>query len=517
MKKTTLSILILLFLVLSLAGVCYSWQGRMGGMEDPYGLIQDESDFLIHPSEIVIGEGMKFYGNYRFTFRDVMDSNYTVSSFDPVMGALISDRPFKGSGDENEHDALLGLAFPLGQGRMGLFFQYARKRGDFDGKTDEFYLGTQFYHRYSLDSDLDTFALRLLYGHPMEGFKLGGEIELAFRSEKNETFNSEDLGSGIRASHTNFPLGAYAEWLNLFPFMLPYDSKYWEALFKGSLSGAVDDSECAFTMWGGFIFAGDNKLKYRVDDPLLLPNTSIDMDGDVKGWRIGGELWVRSPLAEYFSLPLLLKVDYWKKTRDGDGMGTGYYDGDSFDYENRERVFQVEAGGGLDMGLNKGARIAAGIYYDYIENKNSFVINELELASGVLGIYDHSKYPDSREHRVTLRLAGENEFAPQITMRMGLNIFYGFLEEDFKFNFTDGITPTEDNTSLDGHHWGIGASMGATIKVQQVILEPFVRGGYQKLDIDGDGTSTSITSGPLLEIEKLREYWSISGGLSIKF
>jgi hypothetical protein len=513
MRKTTLSILILLFLILWLAGVCYGWQGRMGGMEDPYGLVQDESDFLIHPSEIATGGGMKFYGNYRFTYRDVMDWNYTMSSFDPVTGALLTEEPFKGSGDENEHDALLGSAFPLGQGRMGLFFQYAGKKGDFDGKNNEFFSPDRYYHTYSLDSDLDTFALRLLYGHPMGVFKLGGEIELAYRSEENETFESEDLLLGDRALHTNQPFGAYFQWLNLFPFMFPYDSKYWEALFKGSLSGAVADSEYAFTMWSGFIFAGDNKLEHRLDDPFLGSGT-INMDGNVEGWRIGGELWLRSPLAENFSLPILLKADYRKKTRDGDGMGTGFYAGESFDYENRERVLHVEAGGGLDMGLNRGTRIAAGIYYNYIENKNDFVLNE--SAPGLFGIYDHSKYPDSREHRVILRLAGENEFAPHITMRMGLSIFYGFLEEDFRFNFTDGIDSTEDETSLDGHHWGIGASMGATIKVQRVILEPFIGGGYQKLDIDGDGFSTSF-GGALLEMDKLRENWSIGGGLSIKF
>jgi hypothetical protein len=224
---------------------------------------------------------------------------------------------------------------------------------------------------------------------------------------------------------------------------------------------------------------------------------------------------LRYPLAEYFSLPILLKVDYREKTRDGDAVGTGFWAGESFDYENREKVFQAEAGGGLDMDLKRGARIAAGIYYNYIENKNNFVLNE--SAPGLLGIYDHSKYPDSREHRVILRLAGENEFASQITMRMGLSIFYGYVKEDFTFNFNDGIVPTEDNTSLDGHHLGIGASMGATIKVQRVILEPFIGGGYHKLDIDGDGFSTSTTSGSLLEMEKLREYWSIGGGLSIKF
>ena len=66
MKKTLFLFMILSFLVFSLAGIAYSWQGRMAGMGDPYGLIMDESDFLIHPAGIAKGKGINFYGNYRF-------------------------------------------------------------------------------------------------------------------------------------------------------------------------------------------------------------------------------------------------------------------------------------------------------------------------------------------------------------------------------------------------------------------------------------------------------------------
>ena len=47
----------------------------------------------------------------------------------------------------------------------------------------------------------------------------------------------------------------------------------------------------------------------------------VNMDGDVKGWNIGGDLWLRVPLAKDLSVPMLVKVDYQKKTRDGDGPG----------------------------------------------------------------------------------------------------------------------------------------------------------------------------------------------------
>ena len=48
-------------------------------------------------------------------------------------------------------------------------------------------------------------------------------------------------------------------------------------------------------------------------------------------------------------------------------------------------------------------------------------------------IVDHSNYPDQTEHRVILRLAGEQEISPMFSVRMGLNFFYGWVKEDFKF------------------------------------------------------------------------------------
>ena len=80
MRKSYL-LMILPLLVLVLANTSYGWQGRMGGMGDPYGLIADESDFLIHPAKISKGEGVRFYGDYRFTYTGVMDWKYNLDEF----------------------------------------------------------------------------------------------------------------------------------------------------------------------------------------------------------------------------------------------------------------------------------------------------------------------------------------------------------------------------------------------------------------------------------------------------
>lgn len=64
-----------------------------------------------------------------------------------------------------------------------------------------------------------------------------------------------------------------------------------------------------------------------------------------------------------------------------------------------------------------------------------------------------------------------------------------------------------------------GASMRGTVKFQRLTLEPFINAGYQKLALKGDGkraaASGAITN--LWEMDKPRQEWSISGGLSIKF
>jgi hypothetical protein len=506
MKKNCLFFVFFSFLVFSLAGVSYGWQGRMAGMGDPYGLVQDESDFLIHPAGIADGKGINFYSNYRFTFQDVTDWNYSFDFFDASTGALLTQYNFNSSGDEREHEGLLGAAFPLGMGRMGLFFRYSGRRNDYGGDTLVMNIPIV---RYGMDSDLDAFDLRLLYGLPMGGFKLGGEIQLAYRHEKNDT-NMWVLPGGLVE---NYPVGGLrAGPLNLFQFMYPYDSKYWEAIFKGSLKGAIGPVKVDFTLRGGFIFSGENHLMFM---EALPPNLDgFNLGGNVKGWNIGGDFWLQYPLANDFSLPFLLRVDYQKKTRDGDGLGVDFTPSESFVYKNREKNLQLEVGGGVDKKFGKGTRIAAGIYYGFLQNTNDYLISGIP-SIGSSFVYNLSKYPDQTERRVILGIAGEKEVSPMIAMRMGLNLFYGWVNDNFNAFYRQTSFAFE-NQSIDGSHWGIVASLGGTVKFQQLSFEPFIGGGYQKWDLDGTGFASGTPSA-FINMDKMRKEWSIGGGLSIKF
>jgi hypothetical protein len=311
MRKRYL-VMLLPLLVLGLAGVAHAWQGRMGGMGDPYGLVQDESDFLIHPAKIVKGEGIKFYGGYQFTYTGVLKWDNEVDTFTPA-GVLTRSYPRDTSGDELRHEALVGSSFPLGPGRMGLFFTYDGMRGDYDGKDTVLDPVPLIYHdTYDLKSDLDNLAFRLLYGLPVGGFKLGAEAHIAYRQEENKALYYTQTAGGGYNQWTNYIFGGIGPdivgigtggYNDLFPFMMPYNSSYWKALFKGSLDGKVGPFDLEFTLRGGFLFGGDNKYEFDYQRPIGTPDWRFDLKGDVTGWQIGGDLWLRYPLAK--DTPLL--------------------------------------------------------------------------------------------------------------------------------------------------------------------------------------------------------------------
>jgi hypothetical protein len=497
-------VILLPLLILTLTGVSQAWQGRMGGMGDPYGLLADESDFLIHPAKIAGGEGTRLYGGYQFTYRGVTDWDYDLDWFAPT-GIYIGNRDYNTSGEELRHDALVGIAFPAGSGRMGIFFEYAGAQGDYDG-----YGYNGVYSRpydYDLSSDFDDFSLSLLYGLPVGSFQFGGEFQFAYREEENESeldiagFSFINTTTAGYTYLTGFPDG------NFFPFMLPYDSSYMEALFKGSLQGTLGlvDVEC--TLRGGFIFGGDDQLEYL----FLAGGTPIwgaDIDGKVEGWQIGGDLWVRYLLADDLSLPFLVRVDYQTKTRDGNDIGLNNM---THSYESEEKGFVLEAGGGVDAELDAGTRVAAGIYYSYHDIKNNFSHQMQPMG----WIFDNRKCPYLTEHRATLRLTGEFELSPMATVRMGLTPFFGWVREDRGYTDVDFFFPNSDDISLDGYRWGIEASFGGSIRFNGFTMEPFVSGGYQEYDLSGDGGTTAGGALVILtEMDLTRHEWYIGGGIS---
>ncbi len=501
MKIRVLFIVFLIFLVLAIADSSYAWQGRMAGMGDPFGLVPDESDFLTHPSMIADGEGINFYGGYRYTFNDVEGWNVTLKAFDPATGNLLARLSFKASGNEDRHEALLGSAMPLGPGRIGIFLGYSGKRGHIDGLEDRL-------TGFDLDSDLDSFNLRLLYGFSMDAFKLGSEIQLAYRDEENKTFQFASGGWVI-----NFPLGGVAPSADLFHYMIPYDSRFWEILFKESLSGSLGPMKIALTGRGGFIFHGDNRYQ-----TALSAGDFGRFKGDVEGWKLGGDLWLKYSLTDGLSLPLVTSVDYQRKRRDGFGPGALsalFASGSGVaDYVHKERNFSGEAGGGVNKEFRNGTTVAAGVYYAFLNEKTSFWAFGTDGVD--FGMFDYRKYPNHVEHRIILKLAGEKKISPVLSLRMGVNSFYGWAKEDIQFNEADsGPGSFMNKVSLDGNPWGVGVFAGGTVKLDRFVLEPFVGSGYKRFDISGDGFETNTPS--LGEMDKFRKEWFVGAGFSIRY
>ena len=67
-------------------------------------------------------------------------------------------------------------------------------------------------------------------------------------------------------------------------------------------------------------------------------------------------------------------------------------------------------------------------------------------------------------------------------------------------------------------NWGGVLSLGGTVKLSRFSLEPFVSGGYRRLDLDGENgfralSPTFTGSNLILSMDKLREVWSIGSGV----
>jgi hypothetical protein len=220
----------------------------MDGMGDPVGLVGDESDLLVHPAKAANGKGVRVFGHYGFKYTDV-DWDWEAD----LDGGLISDilrfvglplsfsHDLENDGDEWWHEALLGLTFPLGPGRMGVFFEYEGEYGDYGGnEVLTARIGGIASATLAMENDVNTdmsdFALRLVYGFPVGKVNLGGEVKLGYRDEEN-SWNSSLAGlrvAGIAlpfitVNSTNFPI------TGLTRFLLPYDSDYWELSFKAGV------------------------------------------------------------------------------------------------------------------------------------------------------------------------------------------------------------------------------------------------------------------------------------------
>ena len=506
MKKNWLSVFVALLLLAFLAAPVSAWQGRMAGAGDAYGLIEDESDYLTHPAVIAMSKGFNAYGHYRLTYTKTSDWDYTVSL---PSGPYLY--PFKAGGDEWKNEGLLGAAFKLGAGMMGMFFEYTSIRGDYDGSALYDGVFASGFNTYDMQHKLDDYALRLIYGLPVGAVNLGAEVQIAYRNEEKETLLVEDDGD----FYLNFPFGAEGIIEStLFPYMIPYKSKYWEAQGKVSVAGTMGAAKYALTFKGGFPFASDNKYTAGYYDGSTLD--CQDAEGKVKGYNVGGDFWLRVPVNAKVALPFVVSAGYKKVTRDGDfaspsGLLISY-----ISYEHEAEYMNVGVGGGVDFTPAKGTKVAAGLYYDYIRTSQKATFDYIDSGSNTF-YDDYPDMPTQTEHRLTLKALAEKELTSTLAVRGGFNVFYGYVEADYATrHIYNGVFEPDYkfDISADGYNAGANASVGATFKLDKVALEPFLNAGYVKYSVDGDGLHGF--AGPI-NGENDKADWHVGGGLSVRF
>lgn len=511
MRKNLFVLTIVLISIFMVIGTSIAWQGRMAGMNDPYGLVQDESDMLIHPAMIMNSSGTRFYSHYRYTYTDVMDWDYKWNFSNPS-GPGEYDYDFKASGDEYKHEALLGSTFNLGSGRMGVFFTYENQNGDYDGKIDS--SGGPPGMDFDLNSDKIDFTLSFLYGFPVDCIDIGFEAGFAYHNEENKTFQ-ENSGIGMKNNVIPVTLFPMYAWSNIYPYLIPYDSEYYEAVAKASIASELGcAADFGLTLNGGYIFSGDND--YDSEGSTIAGYIDAGLDGDVEGWSLGGDFWLRYKIDDTISLPFLLSANYKKIVRNGDGSVFFVGSPQGFDYDHTEINWNIEAGGGVDIALDDTSKIASGIYYRYLESDNDF-----NLDVDPMGSYtDMDDIPDYTEHRITLKIAYETEISPMVGFRAGFDCFYGWADWDYNNYFwTGGTQGYKENVSMDGDIWGIGLTLGSTIKIDPVTLEPFIGAAYQQTDLNGHGTAHGYggLTDANIKGDSKRDQWLITAGTSILF
>jgi hypothetical protein len=516
MKKKCLLFLGVGLLLICFASASSAWQGRMSGMGDPFGLVSDESDLLVHPAKIVDGKGSNYYGDYKFDYHQITKWENIATFTIPNTSVFLIHSPLMATGSERDHDASLGGTWAFGPGRIGIFVHYALKEGSYGGSNNFNQSGSLLQDSFALDTDADSFAVRLLYGLQIGAWKLGTEVGFSHKSHQN--FTDYLTGDGVHL--TNNPLGAMVTEYDTFTFMTPDDSSWNEAALKISAERAIGPGVLILTPKIATKFHGVNNINNLVTFGSV-PIFNVLSTGNVSGWSAGADLWYRVRLDDSTSLPFLMRADYDLTKMNSSGIELGFIFSPSppVNFSSERKYFLFETGGGIDKEITKQTRVAGGIYYDYLQSKNSFIYNQPGDQS-----IAHNEYPNEREHRVVLKIAGEQTISPMFTARLGINAYYGWVRDHF--NYTDipegdPLNSTMQDISTSGHHWGLTASAGATVKVARLDIEPFLFTGVQKTHTDTDSGSRIVPGMGItpfsVDLESRKNEWSFGGGLSIKY
>ena len=523
MKKGFVLPVLLVLLVLLCAMPLQAWQGRAGAMGEASGLVEDESDLLTHPAVIAGGKGVNFYGNLGVKSSLIDKFSFSTKILTPATG-VSSTMVSEAAGKEWQLDGLTGFAFPVGTGRMGIFFQYTGVEGALNGdQIRDWSTGVHEAYSFDIKNKVDDLALRFLHAVPFgTNLKLGGEFQIGQKTEKFTSFigNLRNIDS-----YTN---AAYGPWgddvTSLLQYGVPRDSKYYEVSLKASVEAKMGPAKAAFTARGGMPVGGTDNHYFHERFAGSVSTGGIDMYGKVKGYNVGADAWIRLPLSTSLTLPFLIKFDFKDMKRDGDGPefgAWGAFGNWSSMYENKEKSMAITAGGGADYSPAKDTRIAGGLYYSYLNAKMTYNFAEKFFISPNWTVVRNSGYPETKEHKISLKLSGEKTLSSAFTVNGGFNAFYGWVKQGYNYDFHNSAAPGNAafDTSLKGKHWGLGASLGLSMLAGATTFEPYIAGGLERCDLSGNGTSLSngaVTR--LITDSALKKHvLSIGAGIALRY
>lgn len=423
---------------------------------------------------------------------------------------------------------------------MGVFFSYDKKMGDFDGHGtyNSRFLPQLAQSNYDMDRHLDNYELRLIYGIPITCADLGFELGFAHRGEdvgETVVVPAQQRFNSLTSKNFIFGWGTFNNpAFSLFPYMIPYDSSYWELFGKAGLEKKLNAVDIDWSVRGGYILSSGSENRYEYLRTGAEDVNHVKMEGDISGYRIGSDLWIRHQLNEGLNLPFFISIDYAEKHRDGDAWGIGgndLVDHHFYQYDHMERTFEVKAGGGVEKKVNACSRVGAGLYYNYLQNHDNLSFFVTGTEGGLPGELAHlpnnqTEFPLHKKHRLILNLAGEQEVSSDLTLRGGLNFFYGWVvSDDYKQKDISYDSPINlynsyiRKISLDGQNWGVEASLGATTKFSCFTLEPFLKAGYRNFYLSGNGKASFIVPPPDDYLDKMmkkeREEWCLGAGFSL--
>ena len=194
-------------------------------------------------------------------------------------------------------------------------------------------------------------------------------------------------------------------------------------------------------------------------------------------------------------------------------------------YNDVVRTLDIKVGSGLVHEIKDCCKVGAGLYYNYIQSRDRLgfrgnYVGDSRRFEGNFVDLSLNEFPNHKEHRLVLNLAGEQALCEDFTVRGGLNFFYGWIRSDdyggsaladlSGFGFSgDGKAALP----LDGHTCGFEGSLGATKKLCGLTFEPFIKGGYRVFDTDGSTGFGPVSVG----LDKQNDAWFTSAGLSVLF